>query len=446
ESSPFRWPWLAVFLLLALGAARASLADHKVNFKLDAGEFPRAILEFSHQTRLEVLFLADDSLYMIHTQPVIGEFDPYDALERMLKGTGLTFYFDTPHSVIIKRPNQSAPDPAPRLSSVPAPPEVSLTPLSLAATPAGDDSEVVVTGSFIHTALEVPAPLMSLTQKDFSEAPFGTVQDTLHQLPINSLDAPREDLFLYENFNFGSGVNLRGLGVPATLVLVNGYRQPFSGLNGDFVDVSNIPTAAIDRIEILADGASAAYGSDAIGGVVNIIMKDDFEGAETHLQQGSPPGGRNSLIASQLFGAHWDTGKAMLAYQFEDGSALPASSRGYAANADKRPYGGADYRSYFGDPGNILDPRTLQPIYGIRNQSGALSSTINLENQFAQDEMFPQRTSHAFYTSVSQQMLDTVELFVEGRFTKRSTVAYDFPDREILVVPTANPFNPFGGT
>src|SRR5262249_10020509 len=142
--------------------------------------------------------------------------------------------------------------------------------------------------------------------------------------------------------------------------------------NGDFVDVSNIPLAAVDRIEILPDGASALYGSDAIAGVVNIIMKDHFDGAETQARFGGTPGGRNDVTVSQLLGTHWGSGNVMLVYQYQNSTELAAAARGYAANADKRPYGGADYRSYFTDPGNILDPNTQQPLYGIpANPSGA---------------------------------------------------------------------------
>lgn len=304
---------------------------------------------------------------------------------------------------------------------------------------------MLVTGSLIHTAMDVPAPIQYLTHKDFSAAPFPTVQDTLYQLPIASMSAPREDLFINNNYNYGSGINLRGLGVAATLVLVNGQRQPLSGLNGDFVDVSNIPMAAVDRIEILPDGASAAYGSDAIAGVVNIIMKDHFEGAETQVQYGGAPGGRDDVTASQLFGTHWGSGNVMLVYQYQDTTELSASARGYAANADKRPYGGTDYRTYFTYPGNILDPSTQQPINGI-TAAGGVSSSINLQNQFASLQIFPQRTSHSVYLTAMQEVGDNVELFAEGRFTQRRTYVEHFGEEQTLVVPATNPFNPFGTT
>jgi iron complex outermembrane receptor protein len=445
---------LRLLLLASLcGAANTWAApDSKVRFNLPSDEFPKAILEFYHQSKIEVLFLANDTLSQIKTQPVQGELEPREALERMLKGTGLTFRFVTEHSVTIKQPEvASAPPPPPP----PRPPPPSVHHMASAGPMVGHNEleEVTVTGSLIHGAVDVMSPLVYETKEDLSQAPFATVQDALYQLPLVSLNAPREDLSVNNNYNWGSGINLRGLGVGATLVLVNGHRQPLSGLNGDFVDVSNIPTAAIERIEILPDGASALYGSDAIAGVVNVILRDDFQGAETQVRYGGTPGGRDETVVSQLLGTHWDSGKAMLVYEYSDGTSLAASARGYVADADKRPYGGSDYRSFYSDPGNILSPVTLQPTSGIPSGAAgvplspsALSSTINLQNIFAQYQLFSQRTQHSVYGTGSQQLSDNVELFAEGRFTQRTTHVQHFPEDDTLVVPGNNPFNPFQGS
>lgn len=444
-----------LLLLVAVCAASNSWAAGKVKFNLRADEFPNAILEFYHQSNVPVLFATNDNLSKIRTNPVVGELEPGEALAQMLRGTPLTFELDnTEHSVIIKQVRQaSAPPPAQRSASEPNETPVRHPPVAAAQAPTpreSDLSEVLVTGTYIHTAMEVSAPLQVLTYSDFSRAPYPTVQDTLYQLPIVSLNVPREDLGLNNNLNFGTGINLRGLGVAATLVLVNGHRQPLSGLNGDFVDVSNIPMAAVDRIEILPDGASALYGSDAIAGVVNIIMKEDFQGAETQVRYGGAPGGRDNVTASQLLGTHWSSGKAMLVYEYSDATTLAAAARGYTANANKIPYGGRDYRSYFSDPGNVLSLQTLQPIYGIpANTTGApltvsgLLSTPNLQNQFARYQMFPQKTSHTVYGSASQDVGAGVELFAEGRLSQRSTYVQRLPQTETLLVPGTNPFNPF---
>lgn len=424
------------------GAPRAEAVEGpegKVTFNLPSDEFPKAILEFYHQSKIEVLFLANDSLSQIHTQPVVGEFAPGEALERMLKGTGLTFKFATEHSVTIKQP-VVAEAPPPARPPPPRPLEQSVR-HSASAAPLvlghNQLEEVTVTGSLIHGASDVMAPVVFITPEQISQAPFPTVQDTLDVLPINSLDAPREDLGLNNNYNRGAGINLRGLGVGATLVLVNGHRQPFSGFNGDFVDVSNIPAAAIERIEILPDGASASYGSDAIAGVVNIILRDDFQGAETQVRYGGAPGGRHEIDFSQLLGTHWDTGRAMLVYEYQDATVLNASARGYAADADKQPYGGANYQSYYTYPANILDPATYQPLGG---------PTSPQENQFARYQLFPQKTQNAIYATGTQHLGDSIELFAEGRFTQRNTYVQGLPFSGVFDLSGNNPFNPSPGS
>ncbi len=130
-------------------------------------------------------------------------------------------------------------------------------------------------------------------------------------------------------------MNLRGLGTGATLVLVNGRRQPYSGTEADFVDLSGIPWSAVDRIEVLPDGASALYGSDAIAGVVNVIMRKDLDGAETQVRFGTAPGGAEERLVAQLFGTRWNSGNVLFAYQFSDRGALDASARAYTATSDK---------------------------------------------------------------------------------------------------------------
>ena len=443
------WRCVRRLLLLASLVGTTSVwaaeAPHnKVRFNLPSDEFPKAILEFYRQSRIEVLFLSKDALSAIHTHPVIGEYEPGQALDIMLQGTGLIYNFATDHSVSIKQ-ILPAEEPQP-----PAPKKTVEHHLAAVPTLVRNDLEMVtVTGSLIRGAVDVRSPIVDVTAKDLSYAPFPTVQDSLYQLPIVSLDAPREDLGIYNNFNWGSAINLRGLGVGATLVLVNGHRQPLSGLNSDFVDVSNIPVAAVDRVEILPQGASATYGSDAVAGVVNIILRDHFDGAQTSVRYGGAPGGRDNITVSQLLGTHWDSGNAMLVYEYQDSSALPISARGYAASANKAPYGGGDYRSFYTDPGNILDPNTYLPIYGGTAATSAaspqLSSTINYENKFAQYDLFPQATQHSVY-GTGREEIGPAELFAEGRFTQRSTYELSTYYETTVTLGPNNPFNPFQGS
>ncbi len=424
--------------------------DPVVRFDLPSEPLPQALIDFYHQSGLQPGFAATPRIDATKSNPVSGLMASSAALALLLKGTGYTYRLDSDNSVDViplEEPEQKSP---PALARG----EDGLMSRKRAYDRSQSMLEQVnVTGSLIPGVQDAIAPLIYLKQRQLAMTPFETVEDALYSQPIVSLSGPREDLGIDQNYQYGAGLDLRGLGVGATLVLVNGHRQPLSGLNGDFVDVSTIPWSAVKRIEILPDGASALYGSDAIAGVVNIIMKDDFEGAETHLRYGSAIGGRREVTASQLLGTHWSAGHAMLAYQYSDTTPLAAAERPYAGNADKTPYGGGNYDTYYSNPGNILNPQTLLPAYGIpagQNGQGltpaALSPGINLENQFAHYQIFPDVIAHELYATAAQSLSERWQLFFDGRFADRDALRSYYADQGLLVVPSSNPFyvNPFG--
>ena len=426
--------------------------DPVANFNLPSEPLPQALIDFYHQSGIEPGFASTPQIDSTKSNPVSGVMASSAALSQLLKGTGYTFRFDTDNSVDVIPEEPNAEKPAAELARHVTSPAAGRAKFGQGP---GRLEQVNVTGSLIHGVQDAVAPLVYLQHQQLEMASSPTIEDALYSLPLISLNGPREDLGIDNNYQYGAGLDLRGLGVGATLVLVNGQRQPSSGLNGDFVDVSTIPWSAVQRIEVLPDGASALYGSDAVAGVVNIIMRDDFEGAETQLRYGTAVGGRREAMASQLLGTHWNGGHAMLAYQYMDTTPLDAADRPYAANADKAPYGGGNYDSYYSNPGNFVDPATLQPTYGIpAGQNGqtltqaALSPNINLENQLARYQIFPEVRSHELYTAVAQDINETAQLFFNGRFAERDALRDSFPNTQLLVVPPSNPFylNPFDGT
>src|ERR1700737_1538308 len=169
--------------------------------------------------------------------------------------------------------------------------------------------EITVTGSRVRRKdLTTPAPVTVLTRAQFEESGKLTLSDFLQTLPEQG-NAP--------NFQLNNGgstygadgstrINLRNLGVTRTLVLVNGRRFVPGGLGASAaVDLTSIPAAAVERIEVLKDGASAIYGSDAIAGVVNIITRKSFNGTEAGAQYGI-----SSRGDAQTFDAHVTTGRS----------------------------------------------------------------------------------------------------------------------------------------
>jgi outer membrane cobalamin receptor len=155
------------------------------------------------------------------------------------------------------------------------------------AQQADEVDTIVVTGSRIRTAnLEGTSPVTQVTSADIATAGVTRVEDLINQLP---------QAFAAQNATVSNGatgtatVNLRGLGAPRTLVLIDGRRMPAGGVDSASyaADLNQIPAAMVERVEILTGGASAAYGSDAIAGVVNFIMKKDFEGVRPTPSTGS---------------------------------------------------------------------------------------------------------------------------------------------------------------
>src|SRR6267142_6963315 len=218
--------------------------------------------------------------------------------------------------------------------------------------------EIVVTGSHIRGVEAAGSKLIVIGRDRIDASGYGRVEDVLATVTQNvnrgnqavafgAGDRPEVD-----NGNRGAEVQLRGLGLGTTLMLVNGHRQGASGSQGSFTDVSSIPLSAIERIEILPEGAAALYGSDAIGGIVNIILRRNFEGIEARIRGSATDSGATERSAALLLGHAGARGNVLAGFQFNDSDALQCSARAYcAANADFRRFGGTDLRSFASNPG-----------------------------------------------------------------------------------------------
>ena len=164
--------------------------------------------------------------------------------------------------------------------------------------------KVTVTGSHIpRTESETGLPVQVITREEINRSGVTTVEQLIDRVPgnFNSLTTAQ---------TIGNGTspglstaNLRGLGGGSTLVLLNGRRLANYAFDGEAVDLNSIPLAAIDRVEVLKDGASAIYGTDAIAGVINFILRRDYVGAEVSGELAATQhGGGNSGLVSAAYG------------------------------------------------------------------------------------------------------------------------------------------------
>lgn len=201
-----------------------------------------------------------------------------------------------------------------------------------------DQQPIVVTGTRIRGAASA-SEVTTLSRQAITAAGQIDLGEAVRSLPQNFGGGQNPGVgtgagLINSNLNSTSNVNLRGLGPDATLTLLNGHRLPSGGAFAG-VDISAIPLAALDRIEVVPDGASALYGSDAVAGVVNVILRRDYRGVTTSGQLGaSTDGGYFRQQADIVGGTRWAGGGFLLAYDYAHNSGIEARQRSYAASLD----------------------------------------------------------------------------------------------------------------
>ena len=194
---------------------------------------------------------------------------------------------------------------------------------------------IQVTGSRISRAdVEGATPVLTISREDIDATGYQSIADVLRNQSFNVFGSFREDSGT--TIQGQAFANLRGLGSNRTLVLLNGRRLPGSPVaDGQVQNLNAIPFAAVERIEILSDGASAVYGSDAIGGVINIILRSDFEGAElTYRTQLSDREGGDEELISVVGGIAGPRGNITYALEWSDRDIIFSRDREFFASAN----------------------------------------------------------------------------------------------------------------
>ena len=215
---------------------------------------------------------------------------------------------------------------------------------------------VIVTGTRIRGGV-APSTVITIGSERIREEGFTDLGEVIRTVPQNFSGGQNPGVassatvgaagLANQNITGGSSLNLRGLGPDATLTLLNGRRLSYGGFV-QAVDISAIPVEAVDRIEIVADGASAIYGSDAVGGVGNVILRRDFEGATLGVRYGGAThGGLTTREYSFTVGTQWSSGSVMATYKDVSVDPIYARQRGYSMHLMDpiTLYSGSDLRS-----------------------------------------------------------------------------------------------------
>lgn len=410
-------------------------AQEARQFDIPAGSLGDALNRFAAQSDQQIFF-SGGLVAGLRTDGLSGRLAPSVALDRLLRGSGLTWAQTRPGVFYLERAD----------SASPVDEEVTQV------------EDIIVTGTLLNGSRDLASPVVTLDRDDLDRRGFGTVAEAVTDLPQNYAGSATPVVQLTASDRQGSnavvatGVNLRGLGPASTLVLVNGRRVAGSGFRGEFGDISALPSSAVERVDVLLDGASALYGADAVAGVVNVIMRRSFEGHESRARVSVSQGGAEDLILSHLAGTTWSTGAAYLSYETQTINALSSLDRPYTADGDLRPFGGSDRRGLFSAPGNIVALSPTQggfvSAYAIRpNASGTAQSPAdftagasNLQSLSLGADLLPNLERHSVYGRVRQSLGDRISLSGDVRYNRRSYAFSSAANIGVFAVTRANPF------
>ena len=238
-------------------------------------------------------------------------------------------------------------------------------PTTLAAEPESAGNTVVVTGSRIKRPdFDTPNPVISIGQTTIEQSGTTNLTDFLTGYPAlqgssSSADNSGEDAGIgATGLNL---LNLRNLGTDRTLVLVDGRRHVAGVPGSQAIDINTIPQDLVERVDVLTGGASAIYGADGVTGVVNFVMKDDFEGLTARVQDGiSQHGDAGQRLFSITGGTNFSGGRGNVAVAYEHGEEDRLEFR------DRKRLRGADYVGFYRNP---EDPEIVDPDYngGVDN-------------------------------------------------------------------------------
>ncbi|MEM8636273.1 MAG: TonB-dependent receptor [Pseudomonadota bacterium] len=339
-------------------------------------------------------------------------------------------------------------------------------------------NQVVVTGSFIRrqSQADLASPLDTVSSVDIGNIGAQNIADLTQTLTINTGAQNNPDAFTQGGTTGTSNINLRGLGVASTLILLNGKRQTLSsaptndGIN--FVDTSSlVPLIAVERVEILKDGASSLYGSDAVAGVVNFITRKEYEGAlfsaeyTNHLSQGE----YDEFNIQGLVGGAIGDLNLMGAFSYLDRSALTTEERRLSTGPIFGPGGETlflgDDTSNLGNPGSFFGvpgfPATAPVIDPGCAAAGGVPNIISATPAGVPDvglcgfdfgeffNLVPDEQRITLFTSANYDITDNIRIEAEFGYADNEAVRGNSPTFPVLqsanaIVPSFNPNNIFG--
>jgi iron complex outermembrane recepter protein len=319
-----------------------------------------------------------------------------------------------------------------------------------------DTEEVVVVGSRIarDANFDGAEPIQIIDREAIETSGYNNLQQLLEKSPfVGSGTFSTRGNNQDSTANGAAAVSLRGMGADATLVLVNGRRAAISSfaesITTNFVDINNIPVSAIERVEVLKDGASAIYGSDAVAGVVNLVLRKDFEGMEVSVGYGNTTDtDSDEKSVSAIWGVNGENDSNMtLIFDHFSNSALMNIDRGSLGSANQSAKGGEDFRSSRGYPGRFI-------VDGVTNidpacPAGSVAGQTCVYDYGIWGALIPAAERNGLLFLGKRKLTESIEFFTEMGVQRNISSAFGAPtpldDSAGLTVPVTHPGNPYSG-
>jgi iron complex outermembrane recepter protein len=332
----------------------------------------------------------------------------------------------------------------------------------------GQLQTVTVTGYIVPRVGEGTQPVATIDRTFIENQGDQTVTDVIQRLPQN-IGAFTQTTLAGSSFSpGGSAANLYGVGTDSTLILIDGFRQtlspfPQSGFS-PFIDLNTIPLSAVDRIEVLKDGGSSIYGSDAIAGVINVLMKDDYNGADIKYhfgisQRGDYEEDHVQLTAgiSQKLWSDDSKLSILTSFDFDETSPILATDRAWSSNLNfslKSPPNYIDYDSSRTPAGNFvgentgttyaLIPGTAGPI--VTPSNFVIGGAPNTYNAVPGSELIAREQRIGTYDKITFQPFKFVQLYDYFMYQRQEEdsqyTASPIVNTDNVIVPATNPFVP----
>jgi iron complex outermembrane receptor protein len=437
-------------------------------YNVDIGKLPlsEALQKFSDQTQLQYgYFPTDEAEEQLMVGPVKGYLTAKEILDKLLPA-GFTFEWVNPRTISIVSPPANSPpggvnaavaDKDQQHSELERGQQLSMAnggeKSGSALGPYAFDWRVTVEGQRISDSvfdgLDLDVPVQVFDREDIDALGVSSVSDIMRYVTQQPNVMPGS--YLGDGTQFA---DLRGLGFDTTLVLINGRRTfaSASAVSVNAFDLNSIPFGAVESVEILSDSMSAIYGADAIGGVVNIVLRENIPDPKLDIDYGAADGGAVERHAA--FGASGTYGHARgsIVLDYFDRSPLLGSERDRWNNQDFTRFGGMDWRAPTASPGNVSSA-TGEDLPGLTSGFAAITSADfastagkrNLESllryhSVGEASRRKAANAHGEYLFTEQLAAYADLLYVDGEKFDQ----FEPPALSSALVSGANPYNPFG--